>query len=1055
MHTEPKHDRFRFSFLIIPFLFPYLLFGNYVEVYQVDNGTVVENGAIIDFPPSLTNAGTTENVGDLDIMNGGDSTMNGGDSIMHAQNRVRLKPGFHAHAGSLFQAYTTGSLSPDFANDLSRAPDFDGDGMPDILEEIYGLDPEEASDFDPKVDWDGDGQTNAQEIAAGTELGNPYDPVGTLPGEVSVNSQAMATYAIPIDVVPGTGGVQPDLSLIYNSQGTNGLFGHGWSLGGLSTISRVGTTAALEDANYSATAASFKNYGIKFDNTDKLSLDGQRLRVVSGVGTGVYFSDNTVYATEIDQFARITQYYNEPSTDSYFIAKTKDGLIMTYGDPPEQSTGSRYIPSGQSKVVSWALSKVEDRHGNQMTFNYTLAGGFQVLQSIEYSKNGDNWNGASVVFGYENITSKTRDNIEGYINGIKIQKNKRVSFIDIKESGQLIRRYELSYVTSSASQKVLLDSVYLRAYGEGGTSHYKDLPATYFDYSPGGTNSFKNGIYVATSNASNHLGSQNNSRYYPGDFNGDGRMDIGKAYKVNDSTIRFEVWYYLNGQFTQSSVNNISTDFADVDRFQVADFNGDGYTDYAFENLEGQIQYIVSKPDRFNYSRTIQIYLSNGSGFKPPISHLSAPSVTIDPADLHDFFQATDFNGDGRSEFTVGLWRSNAEFDIWPHYLVETHADPSSSSHYAFNSVNFSLVDSNLPSESNKTSMFADFNGDGMDDMAIIWGDKMRVYKSRGLVGNTFLKTSGNYYTQTLSGQSFQSNKTAYVPVDMNGDGHLDLVAQKDLSNTSVLNRLYLNKGNNTFVYRDEWNSSTHGLEMFDMQTFPGDYNADGITDLLFAQRRVKGQANAAIELRVFYFDGADSNPVKQLGSTKNTGIAWNNDTVFFPYAIDEEPTTDFLILQDSGGYAYPKAFYNNADVPDLLTKVTNGLGAETVIDWKPGLSLETIVTVKDIEFWNSEPADAHIVPADFSLYPVQRIAYNGMIPYAVKKDSGSSPGSFRYETNYTFADADVDLWGRGFIGFGVTTNWDGQRNQYRQDDYARDWPATGMVQSSLTQIRA
>lgn len=52
-----------------------------------------------------------------------------------------------------------------------KQPDSDGDGIPDAIEEHYGLNP--ADPDDGALDLDGDGRTNAEEFLAGTKLDDP------------------------------------------------------------------------------------------------------------------------------------------------------------------------------------------------------------------------------------------------------------------------------------------------------------------------------------------------------------------------------------------------------------------------------------------------------------------------------------------------------------------------------------------------------------------------------------------------------------------------------------------------------------------------------------------------------------------------------------------------------------------------------------------------------------------------------------------------------------------------------------------------------------------
>ena len=69
--------------------------------------------------------------------------------------------------------------------------------------------------------------------------------VGSTAGALSVDSAGAAVYDLPIFAPPGVGGIEPNLALKYSSNGANGLLGVGWSLSGLSMITRGATSKEL------------------------------------------------------------------------------------------------------------------------------------------------------------------------------------------------------------------------------------------------------------------------------------------------------------------------------------------------------------------------------------------------------------------------------------------------------------------------------------------------------------------------------------------------------------------------------------------------------------------------------------------------------------------------------------------------------------------------------------------------------------------------------------------------------------------------------------------
>ena len=117
--------------------------------------------------------------------------------------------------------------------------------------------------------------------------------VGTLPGAVSVNNRGAANYAIPLKTPPGRGGMEPQLSINYDSESGNGPLGVGFSIstGFAQSITR-GRSILARDGIVS---------GVNFDSNDKFYLDGKRLICVSGT----YGSPGSSYRTEVDSFEQI------------------------------------------------------------------------------------------------------------------------------------------------------------------------------------------------------------------------------------------------------------------------------------------------------------------------------------------------------------------------------------------------------------------------------------------------------------------------------------------------------------------------------------------------------------------------------------------------------------------------------------------------------------------------------------------------------------------------------------------------------------------------------
>ena len=84
---------------------------------------------------------------------------------------------------------------------------------------------------------------------------------------VAISAGGQATYSQAIAVPPGIAGMEPKLAFSYVEGGINGPQGVGWSVQGVSSITRCAANRATDGAVR----------GVVFGPGDKLCLDGQRL----------------------------------------------------------------------------------------------------------------------------------------------------------------------------------------------------------------------------------------------------------------------------------------------------------------------------------------------------------------------------------------------------------------------------------------------------------------------------------------------------------------------------------------------------------------------------------------------------------------------------------------------------------------------------------------------------------------------------------------------------------------------------------------------------------
>ena len=622
------------------------------------------------------------------------------------------------------------------------------------------------------------------------------DIVGSLGGEMSVSPMGTASYSIPIEVVPGTCGVQPSLAITYNSASGRGLLGMGWDLAGLSSITRIQRTAYFDNAIGS----------VNYDLNDRFALDGARLIKLSN---GSYMAQNAVYGTEIENFTRVTLngQPNNPSS-MYFTTVTDQGQIIEYGN----TSDSKQTMSG--KVLSWWVDKITDPDGNYMNFQYYCSNG--EIRPTQISYTGNTATGLStyarVTFQY--MLDPCLNKL--WVGGQSVNLSHLLSSINIYYGSELVRSYCFGYDHDRSSR--LTDIV------------LKD---------GAGTEITRTKVSWGDDDATVSLNSiQGLSRYYvfPGDFTGDNIEDLfiyDYSYPSDITT-----WQVKKGDgeggYINTTLSDSMTGSIVPGKISVVDFNGDGIDDVGFVfHVSGTDNYTYKKiaftragsaTSTLAQNETGIFFLGNFKGMgQTQVLSQRAPqgnntilvlvgendSLTV-PTSGH--IMVTDINGNGKNEVYVC---DNNYFEIYEY--DETIGD-------------FSMIldQPHWMPYTPSIEALGDFNGDGAQDHAFVLGN------------TTYMRLSkGNDYTHAYHMTAYDNipSNSPLLVNDINGDGKDDIIrpVYNSITHKLTLHVFYSRSYSDTIVscdtiqIRDDRISGTSAS----MYHF-ADLNHDGKNELLY-----------------------------------------------------------------------------------------------------------------------------------------------------------------------------------------------------------------------------
>ncbi|HKQ68534.1 MAG TPA: SpvB/TcaC N-terminal domain-containing protein, partial [Polyangiaceae bacterium] len=356
---------------------------------------------------------------------------------------------------------------------------------------------------------------------------------GETSGTFSVTADGQAAYSIPIWAPAGPLGLQPSISLNYNSAQPNGPEGLGWSLSGfpLSQIRRCRPSIAIDGYN-----------GPVDFNGEVFCLDGKRLIRVPGVdgslGAETLSSAVAEYRPESNDQARVIALGRSAANPDSFVILATDGKVLTFGSSDNSKMKLRRVhwtapdntdvpptDTATDSVFAWGLDEVKDTSvavgapGNRMRVTYQNLIGASVRypypwtfmeflpERIDYAPR------RSMEFEYKLERDDAR---YSFVGGGGVQSTRLLKSIALRApnpgGSEVLKRYQLGYDYGPTSGVARLTTV-----TECDSFDVCKAP-TIFEYEDGSSE------FTDVVGDPNPLSPQGN--FAAKDFDGDGRDDL-------------------------------------------------------------------------------------------------------------------------------------------------------------------------------------------------------------------------------------------------------------------------------------------------------------------------------------------------------------------------------------------------------------------------------------------------------------------------------------------------------------------------------------------------
>jgi len=644
-------------------------------------------------------------------------------------------------------------------------------------------------------------------------------------------------YNLPLEVMPGTNGLQPKLSLNYNRHlalNNPNLFGSGWEL---------------------------NNFYIA-PNPRNSSVNSYLLVNNGALNDLIYVPSEGRFHTEIEN-----DFYIENKSGGnnekgiYWVLKTKGGILYRFG---YNNYSELLLPNYNVTALRWSLDLINDTHENSIYYTYQEDPtpndiGTTYPRAIIYN------NDQRRIINFVLEPTDRNDMTTRYFGGSEVRYARRINEINFSFDNKLVKKYVLGY-SYIGTINVLKNITF---FGSDGNTSLPPTKLSYFELNKGWTDvtggwTFPNANYSGELYFS-YFGDIKSIRLE--DINRDGLVDLVRSIYGENTTSNLSVQsvFINNGSsWLKDEKLVLPVDFyiqvAPLLNSSSNPFNSPREAGGIFSDIDGDglndlvRLYVESYSNGSTKSNLSKVWLNNGTGWADLTLNWSFPNDTY-------FYQTFYFNGSMGHNVDLGVRIFDVNGDQLNDLTVAVKANQTKHQVYLNNKTGWYASGWGFPPSlffidvaSDLGARFGDINDDGLTDIVRLckhcgyqpWPreDITEVWLNNG--SGWFNATAkwaipgGLYFIETNASSNMTNvdhSDTGLRLIDIDNNGMADLVLSFK-NESGVIQKIFLNNGTgwkedyNWFIPQEAYFTEGYGNNN-DRGVRIADADGDGANDLI------------------------------------------------------------------------------------------------------------------------------------------------------------------------------------------------------------------------------